>query len=118
MIKAKDLTKADLIRKFDPYPILKYEKQLKKTKTIKNTLGPQWNHEAVVEPLEEYMIPPVHEKVTEQMTTESKYRKQEILDAYTELETESLFPFVKQVLEEEALNIAGTEMKGWNGLKG
>ena len=72
--------------------------------------------EAVVNPLEEYMMLPVHEKVTEQMTTESKYRKQEILNTYTDLEAESLLPFIKQVLEEEAFNIAGAEMKGWNGL--
>ena len=55
LIKAKDLIKADLIGKSDPYAILKYGKQLQKTKTIKNTLEPQWNHEAVVELLEEYM---------------------------------------------------------------
>ena len=30
---------------------------------------------------------------------------------------ESSLPFIKQILEEEAINIAGTEMKGRNGLK-
>ena len=105
----------------DPYVILKYGKQLRqirqKTKTIKNTLEPQWNHGTVAEPLDEYMMIPVYEKVTEQITTESKYRKQEILNAYTDLKAESLLPFIKQVLEEEAMNIDGTEMKGRNGLK-
>ena len=72
LIKTKDLIKADLIGKSDPYAIIKYEKQLQKTKTIKNTLEPQWNHEAVVEPLEEYMMAPVYEKVTEQITTGNK----------------------------------------------
>eukprot|EP00092_Neocalanus_flemingeri_P025254 GFUD01027386.1.p1 GENE.GFUD01027386.1~~GFUD01027386.1.p1 ORF type:complete len:4003 (+),score=946.67 GFUD01027386.1:1015-12009(+) len=46
LIKAKDLIKADLIGKSDPYAVLIYGKQLQKTKTIKNTLEPQWNHEA------------------------------------------------------------------------
>ena len=92
--------------------------QNKPTKTLTHLLQTFSDVAKIVEPLEKYMMAPVYEKVIEQITTESKYRKQEILDAYTDLETESLFPFVKQVLEEEALNIAGTEMKGWNGLKG
>ena len=80
-------------------------------------MEPQWNHETVAEPLDEYMMIPVYEKVTEQITTESKYRKQETLNAYTDLETENSLPFAKQVLEEEAISIAGTEMKERNGLK-
>ena len=46
LIKTKDLIKAGLIGKSDPYAIPKYGRQLRKTKTIKNTLEPQWNHEA------------------------------------------------------------------------
>eukprot|EP00091_Calanus_sinicus_P002783 TRINITY_DN12891_c0_g1_i1.p1 TRINITY_DN12891_c0_g1~~TRINITY_DN12891_c0_g1_i1.p1 ORF type:complete len:151 (+),score=46.64 TRINITY_DN12891_c0_g1_i1:214-666(+) len=46
VIKAKDLIKADIVGKSDPYAVLIYGKQLQKTKTIRNTLEPQWNHEA------------------------------------------------------------------------
>jgi len=46
LIKAKDLINTDLVGKSDPYAVLIYGKQLQKTKTIRNTLEPQWNHEA------------------------------------------------------------------------
>ncbi len=46
LIKARNLTKADMIGKSDPYAILKLGKQKEKTNTIKNTLEPQWDHHA------------------------------------------------------------------------
>ena len=46
LIKARNLTKADMIGKSDPYAILKFGKQKEKTNTIKNTLEPQWDHHA------------------------------------------------------------------------
>ena len=44
LIKAKDLIKADMIGKSDPYAVLKYGNQKDKTKVVKNTQNPQWNH--------------------------------------------------------------------------
>ena len=46
LVKAKNLVKADIIGKSDPYAILKFGKQQEKTNTIKNTLEPQWDHHA------------------------------------------------------------------------
>ncbi len=43
LIKAKNLVKADLMGKSDPYAVLKFGKQKEKTNTIKNTLEPQWD---------------------------------------------------------------------------
>ena len=46
LIKARSLTKADIMGKSDPYAVLKFGKQKEKTNTIKNTLEPQWDHHA------------------------------------------------------------------------
>merc|ERR1719394_2293503 len=46
LVKAKDLVKSDLIGKSDPYAVVKFGRQEDKTKTVKNTQEPQWNHEA------------------------------------------------------------------------
>ena len=43
--KAKNLMKADLIGKSDPYAIISCGDDKSKTKTIKNNLNPEWNHE-------------------------------------------------------------------------
>ncbi len=43
LIKAKNLIKADLTGKSDPYAVLKFGKQSDKTNVIKNTLEPQWD---------------------------------------------------------------------------
>ena len=45
LVKAKDLVKSDIIGKSDPYAVVKYGRQQDKTKVIKNTQEPQWNHE-------------------------------------------------------------------------
>merc|ERR1719278_1057618 len=45
LVKAKDLMKSDIIGKSDPYAVVKYGRQQDKTKVIKNTQEPQWNHE-------------------------------------------------------------------------
>ncbi len=42
-MKARNLIKADLMGKSDPYAVLKFGKQKEKTNTIKNTLEPQWD---------------------------------------------------------------------------
>ena len=76
-------------------------------KQILETLS---NIAKIVHPLEEYMMPPVYDKVTEEITTGHISNKQDILDAYTDLDVDSLYPFIKEVLEEKALNIAGSEM--------
>ena len=44
LIKGKDLIKSDLIGKSDPYAVLKYGDQQDKTKVVKNSLNPQWDH--------------------------------------------------------------------------
>ena len=46
LVKAKDFIKANLVGRSDPYAILKYGNQKFKTKTVKNSLEPLWNHEA------------------------------------------------------------------------
>jgi hypothetical protein len=56
LIKAKDLIKADMIGKSDPYAILKYGKQTYKTDVVKNDLNPEWNYSA------EFTIPEGNEK--------------------------------------------------------
>ena len=43
LIKAKNLIKADIMGKSDPYAVLKFGKQKEKTNVIKNTLDPQWD---------------------------------------------------------------------------
>merc|ERR1712173_227319 len=48
-IKARELVKSDVLGKSDPYAVLSYGKQKDKTKVIKNSQEPQWNHEAVFE---------------------------------------------------------------------
>jgi hypothetical protein len=44
LVKARNLVKADIIGKSDPYAVLTFGKQKDKTNTIKNTLEPQWDH--------------------------------------------------------------------------
>ena len=44
LIKAKNLIKADMIGKSDPYAVLKYADQKDKTNVAKNTQNPEWNH--------------------------------------------------------------------------
>merc|ERR1719431_565969 len=50
--EGKDLVKADLIGKSDPYAVVTYGKDKVKTKTIKNNLNPEWNFETDI-PVEE-----------------------------------------------------------------
>ena len=54
LIKARNLIKADIMGKSDPYAVLKFGKQKDKTTTIKNTLEPQWDHHA------EFKLPDGH----------------------------------------------------------
>ena len=44
LIRAKDLIKADIIGKSDPYAVLKYSDQQDKTPVVKNTQNPKWDH--------------------------------------------------------------------------
>ena len=44
LIKGRNLIKSDLIGKSDPYAVLKYGDQQDKTKVVKNSLNPQWDH--------------------------------------------------------------------------
>ena len=44
LIKAKDLIKADMIGKSDPYAVLKCGNQTDKTKVVNNSQNPQWDH--------------------------------------------------------------------------
>merc|ERR1712013_309729 len=46
VIKAKELIKADMIGKSDPYAVLSYGTKTEKTKVVKNTQEPQWDHNA------------------------------------------------------------------------
>ena len=43
LVKGRNLVKADIMGKSDPYAVLKFGKQKEKTNTIKNTLEPQWD---------------------------------------------------------------------------
>ena len=43
LVKARNLVKADIMGKSDPYAVLKFGKQKERTNTIKNTLEPQWD---------------------------------------------------------------------------
>ena len=45
--KAKNLMKADLIGKSDPYALVACGDDKSKSKTIKNNQNPEWNHEAI-----------------------------------------------------------------------
>jgi Ca2+-dependent lipid-binding protein len=47
--KAKKLPKKGFLGKSDPYTIVTLDKQTFRTKTIKNNLNPEWNHEMVLE---------------------------------------------------------------------
>merc|ERR1719309_1411919 len=51
VIKAKELIKSDMIGKSDPYVVLKYGRQQDKTKVIKNTQEPKWDHQT------EFVVP-------------------------------------------------------------
>ena len=42
---AEDLPKGDLIGKSDPYAVISYDNDKKKTPTVKNNQNPQWNYE-------------------------------------------------------------------------
>ena len=44
LIKAKNLIKSDMIGKSDPYAVLRHGKQADKTKVVKGSQNPQWNH--------------------------------------------------------------------------
>ena len=46
LIQAKDLIKADLIGKSDPYAVISFDNESLKTKTIKNNQNPEWNFDA------------------------------------------------------------------------
>ena len=46
LVKAKDLVKADVFGKSDPYAVLKFGSQKDKTPVAKNTQNPEWNHES------------------------------------------------------------------------
>ena len=48
LIKAKELVKADLIGKSDPYAVIRHGAQKYTTKVVKNSLEPEWNYEAQV----------------------------------------------------------------------
>lgn len=43
LVKGRNLVKADIMGKSDPYAVLKFGRQKEKTNTIKNTLEPQWD---------------------------------------------------------------------------
>jgi len=53
LIKGKNLTKADIVGKSDPYAVLTFGHQIDKTNTIKNTLEPQWDHHAEFQVLDD-----------------------------------------------------------------
>merc|ERR1712105_182197 len=44
--KARNLVNKDVIGKSDPYAVIKYGKIKSRTKTLKDTLEPEWNHVA------------------------------------------------------------------------
>ena len=43
--EGKDLEKKDVVQKADPYVLVKFGSQESKSKKVKNTLNPVWNHE-------------------------------------------------------------------------
>merc|ERR1712181_211740 len=43
--QGKDLEKKDVVQKADPYVLVKFGSQESKSKKVKNTLNPVWNHE-------------------------------------------------------------------------
>jgi Ca2+-dependent lipid-binding protein len=43
LIQAKDLVKADLIGKSDPFAVISFDDQCLQTPTVKNSLNPEWN---------------------------------------------------------------------------
>merc|ERR1712106_607066 len=45
-VRAKNLIKSDIVGKSDPYVVLSYGKQKKKSEVAKNTQNPEWNFEA------------------------------------------------------------------------
>merc|ERR1712013_850349 len=49
LIKAKELRKKDIFSKSDPYEVISVGSQRQKTKTMKNTHEPEWNHEIHIE---------------------------------------------------------------------
>merc|ERR1712089_53281 len=51
VIKAKELIKSDMIGKSDPYVVLRYGRQQDKTKVVKNTQEPKWDHQT------EFVVP-------------------------------------------------------------
>ena len=57
VVKARGLAKADMVGKSDPYVVLEYGKQKKKSPVINNTLEPQWDFAA------EFKIPEKNEEV-------------------------------------------------------
>ena len=46
LIKAADLIKSDMIGKSDPYAVLSHGSQQDRTKTVKNSQNPEWNHQS------------------------------------------------------------------------
>ena len=46
LIKAADLIKSDMIGKSDPYAVLSHGSQQDRTKTVKNSQNPQWDHQS------------------------------------------------------------------------
>merc|ERR1712025_804944 len=49
LLKAKELRKKDIFSKSDPYAVISVGSQRQKTKTIKNTHEPEWNHDIHIE---------------------------------------------------------------------
>ena len=48
VLKAKDLIKADIIGKSDPYAVIRHGAQKYTTKVVKNSHEPEWNYEAQI----------------------------------------------------------------------
>merc|ERR1712106_1272447 len=49
LLKAKELRKKDIFSKSDPYAIISVGSQSQKTKTMKDTKEPEWNHDIHIE---------------------------------------------------------------------
>merc|ERR1712223_1622618 len=47
--QGKDLEKKDVVQKADPYVLVKFGSQESKSKKVKNTLNPVWNHEVILD---------------------------------------------------------------------